>query len=364
MDAGDSLLFEEVPAAAGCIVAVATLNSEATLNALSLPMALELDRQLAAWAARDDIASVLLRGAGARAFCAGGDIQDLYGAMAANHAAGAWVDDFPDRFFEAEYRVDYRIHRYPKPVVAFGQGFVMGGGLGLFSAAQVRLATPKTRIAMPEVTIGLFPDAGATWILRNLPLHLGLFMGATGCRIDAADAMHIGLATHVLPVDGDPLAMLVAAAGDPDAAFRHLPMHESPSALERAGDDLADCLGALPESASEARWALGTLSGRNDRIDQALKTMRSGCPTTIGIVCEQLRRAPKMDLEACFRMEMTIAGNCARFPDFAEGVRALIIDKDGAPRWRFDGDQEHVLAHFDPPWDTNPLEDLPGGGGR
>ena len=358
MGAGDSLLFEEVPVAGQRVVAVATLNSEATLNALSLPMALALDEQLAAWAARGDIAAVLLKGAGTRAFCAGGDIQDLYGAMAKNHAAGAWVDDFPDRFFEAEYRVDYRIRCYPKPVVAFGQGFVMGGGLGLFSASQVRLATPKTRIAMPEVTIGLFPDAGATWLLRNLPLHLGLFMGATGCRIDAADALHIGLATHVVPADCDPLAMLVAADGDPGDAFRGLPKHESSSRLERAGDELAECIGALPESAREARDKLGSLAGRSDWIDQALQTMRSGCPTTIGIVCEQLRRAPKLDLEGCFRMEMTLAGNCARFPDFAEGVRALIVDKDAAPRWRFNGEQEHVLAHFEPPWDANPLEDL------
>lgn len=356
--AGDgAILFDECATRGGGAIGVATLNSPATLNALSTDMALALDRQLGRWAARQEIVVVLLRGAGERAFCAGGDIQDLHRAMAKNHAAGAWVDDGPDRFFEAEYRVDYRVHRFPKPIVAFGTGFVMGGGLGLWSGSSVRLVTPTTRIAMPEVTIGLFPDAGATWILRNLPMPVALFMGATGCRIGAADALHIGLATHVVAADCDPLAALVAANGDPNAAFGHDAPAVDAGELAALEPVLRERVKAIPADARAAQATLGALAGANEFVDRALATLRGGCPTSIGIVCEQLRRAPALTLEDCFRLEMTLAGNCARFADFAEGVRARIIDKDGAPRWR-DGDQAHVLAHFEPPWAANPLADL------
>lgn len=349
--------FEEVALASGRCLGVATLDSEETLNALSLSMAHALDAQLVRWAGREDVACVLLKGAGERAFSAGGDIQDLYRAMVKNHAAGETVDDTPDRFFEAEYRLDYRIHTFPKTVVAFGRGFVMGGGLGLYSAAAVRVVTPSTRIAMPEVTIGLFPDAGATWILRGLPPHLALFLGATGTRMDAADALYAGLGTHFAGTDCDPVAALVAADGDPDRAFDADPALEAGS-LEAAEPVLAEALPDIPADAASARAALETLSRAGDWFGRGLATMRGGCPTTVGIVCEQLRRSPALDLADCFRMEMTIASRCARFGDFAEGVRALIVDKDGAPQWRNDGAQAHVLAHFEPPWEINPLFDL------
>lgn len=354
-----TILFDECAARGGGAIGVITLNTPATLNALSTAMALALHRQLARWAAREDIVAVLLCGAGERAFCAGGDIQYLHRAMAKNHAAGAWVDAGPDRFFEAEYRVDYSVHRFPKPIVAFGRGFVMGGGLGLFSASSVRLATPTTRIAMPEVSIGLFPDAGATWILRNLSPSVALFMGTTGCRIGAADALHIGLATHVVSADCDPLAALVEAGGNPAAAFGGAAPTVAEGDLAALEPVLRSRVEAIPADAPAAREALDALAGASEFADRALATLRDGCPTSVGIVCEQLRRAPALTLEDCFRMEMTLAGNCARCTDFAEGVRARIIDKDGAPRWR-DGDQDHVLAHFEAPWPTNPLADLGG----
>ena len=356
-DAAARVRFEELPLSPGRCLAVATLDSEETLNALSLPMARALDPKLEEWAGREEIACVLLQGAGQRAFSAGGDIQDLYRAMVRNHAAGSVVDDTPDRFFEAEYRLDHRIHTFPKPVVAFGRGFVMGGGLGLYSASSVRVVTPTTRIAMPEVTIGLFPDAGATWILRGLPPHLGLFLGATGNRMDAADALYVGLGTHFAPAEGDPVAALVAADGDPNQAFDANPALD-PGNLEQAEPVIVAAVPEIPADASGARAALETLAGKGDWFDRALATLRGGCPTTVGIVCEQLRRAPSLDLADCFRMEMVIASRCARFGDFAEGVRALIVDKDGAPKWRSDGAHDHVLAHFEPPWEVNPLADL------
>lgn len=349
--------FEEIPLGSGRRLAVATLDSEETLNALSLPMARALDPQLGRWADRDEIACVLIKGAGERAFSAGGDIQDLYRAMVKNHAAGAEVDDTPDRFFETEYRLDYRIHTLGKPIVAFGRGFVMGGGLGLYSASHVRVVTPSTRIAMPEVTIGLFPDAGATWLLRNLSMPLALFLAATGARIEASDALHTGLGTHFAPANCDPVAALVASDGDPDGAFDTAARPE-PGPLRLAEAAIAAAVPETPPDSAAAVAALQGLAGTGTWVDRALGTMRTGCPTTIGIICEQLRRSPELDLADCFRLEMVIASRCARFADFAEGVRALIVDKDGAPRWRSDGAHDHVLAHFEPPWAVNPLVDL------
>ncbi|MEQ9005475.1 MAG: enoyl-CoA hydratase/isomerase family protein, partial [Pseudomonadales bacterium] len=191
------LLFEhQTPS--GHVLAEARLNVEATLNSLSLPMIDILRPALDRWADDDAVAGILLTGAGERAFSAGGDIQALYRAMVRNHEAGAIVDDYPDRFFEHEYRLDYRIHTYPKPVISVGHGVVMGGGLGIFSGARHRVVTEKSRIALPEVTIGLFPDAGATWLLRNMPAHVATFIATTGAHVNGADAVAVGVATHAV----------------------------------------------------------------------------------------------------------------------------------------------------------------------
>lgn len=349
--------FEERALAGGGVLAVATLDSKETLNALSLGMVRLLDGQLARWAVRDDVACVLLRGAGGRAFSVGGDIRDLYRAIVRNEEAGAIVDDSFDRFFEAEYRLDYRMHTFPKTIVAHGCGFVMGGGLGLYSASRARVVTPSTCIAMPEVNIGLFPDAGVTWALRELPPHLGLFLGATGTRMDAADAFYTGLGTHFAPADCDAVAALVAAGGDPDRAFDASPALGT-GRLQAAEPRIAEAVRRVPADSAAARTALDALCGAGRWFDRGIAAMRVGCPTTVGIVCEQLRRVPSLDLADCLRMEMVIASRCARFGDFAEGVRALIVDKDGAPRWLSDGAYEHVLDHFEPPWEMNPLFDL------
>ena len=354
----NAVLFDEVARASGNIVGVATLNSERTLNALSLTMVRALHARLDQWADRSEVRAVLIKGAGERAFCAGGDIQDLYGAMEKNHAAGEVVDNTPERFFEAEYRLDFSIHRYPKPIIAFGRGIVMGGGLGIFAGSRLRLVTPTTRIAMPEVTIGLFPDAGGTWTLRNLPVAQALFVGATGCQMNAADALHIGLATHAVPDDCDVIGALVAAEGDVEIAFENIAVDLPPGNLAEIDMALKNAVPDIPEDAAAARSALERLAGTNPWVDRALATMRAGCPTSIGIVCEQLRRAPALDLTGCFALEMVVASRCAQFEDFAEGVRARLIARDGDPSWYYDGGIDHVLAHFEPPWDVNPLEKL------
>ena len=362
------VLIEEHAAGDGRVVAEVTLNVAATLNSLSLRMARTIAATLRAWRDDERVACVLIRGAGDRAFCAGGDIQALYAAMVKNHAAGRVVDEYPFQFFEYEYRLDHLIHTYPKPVVAVGHGVVMGGGLGIFSAARFRAVTETSRIACPEVTIGLFPDAGATWLLRNIEPSIAVFLGCTGSHINGADALRIGLGTHSVAADARPRVLTallgVQYADDGQdaervaAALAGLPGAPLPDAQV---DEIPDSLG-VAGSYADITQSIAALAGTNRWVDRGIATMQRGCPTSVGILIEQLRRAGALGLADCFRMEMTIATRCAHNADFVEGVRALIIEKDNRPAWRFgdiDGlDEAHVLGHFDPPWPQNPLHDL------
>ncbi len=366
------VLIEEHATADGRIVAAVTLNVAATLNSLSLGMGHTIAAALRAWRNDERVACVLFRGAGDRAFCAGGDIQALYAAMAKNHAAGRVVDDYPFQFFEHEYRLDHLIHTYPKPVVAVGHGVVMGGGLGIFSASRFRVVTEASRIACPEVTIGLFPDAGATWLLRNLASSVAVFLGCTGSHINGADALQIGVGTHSVAARSRPdvLAALRTATYTDDgteaqcvgAALANLPC--APLPPPQVGD-VPDSLGVAGSYADVAE-SIAALAGMSPWIDRGIATMQRGCPTSVGILVEQLRRAGSLGLADCFRLEMTIATHCAHNADFAEGVRALIIEKDNRPNWRFGDlnrlDPSHVLAHFEQPWPQNPLHDLENDG--
>ena len=369
MSNAPAVVVSELPATSDLFVGHAMLNVEATLNSLSLEMIRLLHPVLEDWAGRDDIAGVIITAAGDKAFCAGGDIQALYHSISANHAAGEVVEDYPFRFFEEEYRLDYFIHTYPKPLLSLGHGIVMGGGLGILGGSQFRVLTEKSRLAVPEITIGLFPDAGASWTLKNMQPHHAEFLGLTGSHVNVTDALLTGMGTHVveherrgevldglpgLPWTGDSGAdaqMLSAwleqmeSPALPDSELKHVP--------ERAikYDDLAGEVAAITELAGRSKW-----------VDRGIANLSSGCPTTAGIVLEQLARVADMSLADAFRMELTVATHCANNADFAEGVRALLIDKDGAPQWQFGSldtlPREYVLSHFEAPWATHPLADL------
>jgi enoyl-CoA hydratase/carnithine racemase len=354
----------EHPCRGDLVLAHAELNSPSTLNSLSLDMVRELTRALQAWAIREDVVAVVITGAGDRAFCAGGDIQALYRAIRANQAADRVVDDYPFRFFEEEYRLDYSIHTYPKPVITLGHGIVMGGGFGILSASRYRVLTATTRLALPEITIGLFPDAGASWTLRSLPTHWAAFLGLTGSHVNVADGVALNLGTHVDAAAG--VGFVERLVNLPWQAEANLAMLD----VELASDvDMpASDLNAVPERevdvddlAGEAA-AIESLAGRSPWVDRGIQNLVRGCPTTAGIVLEQLKRVPEMTLAETYRMELTIATHCARNRDFVEGVRALLIEKDNSPRWQY-GDianlpHEHVLSHFAEPWDSHPLNDL------
>ncbi len=367
--ANDSVLVQEHGVNDGLIVGQAILNAEATLNSLSLEMIRGLQAALSGWAARDEVCAVVITAAGDKAFCAGGDIQALYHAISANHAAGSVVDDYPFRFFEEEYRLDYFIHTYPKPVVTLGHGIVMGGGLGVLCASRFRVLTERSRLAVPEITIGLFPDAGASWTLRNMQPHHAAVLGLTGGHVNSADGLVTGMGTHVtahderdqwlqrlldlswqgdMEADAGLIGSWLDASPAPD-----LPESELALVPELALDyeDLPGAVAIVSDLASRSKW-----------LDRGVGNLVNGCPTTAGIVLEQLRRVPDMGLADTYRMELTVATHCAHNPDFREGVRALLIDKDNSPGWQY-GDvaslpRDYVLSHFEPPWAEHPLADL------
>lgn len=355
------------------------LNSEATLNALSLEMIDLMYPQLLSWQDDDSVAFILIDGAGERAFCAGGDIQELYHSIVA-HPGGP--NPYAEGFFSREYRLDYLLHTYQKPVVVLGHGFVMGGGLGIFSAGSHRVATETTQMAMPEITIGLFPDAGGTALLSKMKPHHAAFMAWTGCRLNAADGREANLVDHVISQDDlasvrDSLLALDISAADTNPGVMigrtidgFSMEDEGESQLVRHDDDIRRMAGSMHddtvlsevgEATRHFASALKSLDTDEKFLVRSRDSFFSGCAVTAIIIEQQLYRARGIDLAAMFRMEYDIASQCAYHDDFREGVRALLIDKDNAPRWQFKGvtdvPRDHVLRHFEPT-SPHPLADL------
>ena len=360
------VLFEEIPAGNGKKVAVATLNAEKALNSLSLEMVRLLHPQLDQWSADESIACVVLQGAGDKALCAGGDIVQLYHGMKDG-------TDYPQTFFAEEYRLDYAIHTYSKPFLVWGNGVVMGGGLGLMSGGSHRIVTENTRMAMPEVTIGLYPDVGGTWFLNHAPGRSGLFLGLTGASINAADAIYVGLADSFISHDQrqsviDALAAVAWADNAHEQMSDVVARFEAGSAEARpvgqvephfehiqqvtAGDSLPAIVETITAYEGEDKW-----------LSRAAQGLASGCPTTIYLVWEQLQRGKDLSLSEVFQMELIMSTNCALKGNFQEGVRALLIEKDRNPQFAPATleavSADYVEQHFTAPWQgEHPLAGL------
>lgn len=374
-------LFEELSAANGKRIGVATLNVEKTLNAISLEMVDLLDAQLRAWADDPQIAMVLLQAAGEKAFCAGGDLQGLYRTMLEQHASGQSADiksnPYACDFFEREYRLDYLIHTYPKPMLAWAHGIVMGGGIGLMAGASHRVVTEKSRLAMPEITIGLYPDVGGTWFLNRMPGQLGLFLALTGASFGAADAIFARLADYQLehaqkpallatlleqPWDGkqDDVLLtraLLAAEQQAKPAFA-----AAPAPLRQHFELIHQLCSA--STLDEVVHNIVSLQTNDAWLQKGIATLVAGSPASAWLSHALQKRALHMSLAEVFRLEYVVSLHCAARTDFAEGIRALIIDKDRQPKW-----QPATLAQvgedwgngfFDDPWPEkdHPLADL------
>ncbi|PPT60436.1 enoyl-CoA hydratase [Xanthomonas arboricola] len=379
------VLFEQRDCADGHRIGIATLNTPRTLNGLSLQMTRLLDAQLRVWADDAQIACVVLRGAGEKALCAGGDLHGLYQSMRAHREA---VPDAQQRraqpqgnahaaaFFEEEYRLDHRIHTYPKPLLCWGHGIVMGGGIGLMSGASHRVVTERSRLAMPEISVGLFPDVGGSWLLRRVPHGAGLFLALTGAPLDASDAIYAGLADVRLE-HAQYAAVLDALdahawTGDADedraqlGAFLHgiaqplepgpLQVHAALIAQLVAGQTLQEVVAAILALQSEDAW-----------LQAARATLAAGAPGSARLAWELQRHPGNGTLADTFRTEYVVALHAAAHGDFAEGIRALLIDKDRTPQWQpaalEQADAQWAAAFLQLPWPParHPLADLGAG---
>jgi enoyl-CoA hydratase/carnithine racemase len=370
------VLFEERVAENGKRIGIATLNAPKTLNGLSLDMAQLLDERLRAWAADHAVAMVVLQGAGEKAFCAGGDLHSLYRSMRdyqASRSTDVRDNTYASDFFSVEYRLDYLIHTYPKPILCWGHGIVMGGGIGLMAGASHRVVTERSRLAFPEITIGLYPDVGGSFLLHRVPENAGVFLALTGAPLNGGDAIHAGLADIQLPADSrealDAALLLASWSDDGKANAATLtdvlarfavPSTPGPLQTHRASIAFACAYDALDLVVA----AIQTMPGDDPWLVTARQTLDTGAPGSARLAFALQRRVGLLSLADTFRLEYVVSLHCAAYGDFAEGIRALLIDKDRTPRWRpatlADATQAWVAPFFIEPWNAgeHPLRDL------
>lgn len=387
----DVVLFQEVDCDNGKKIGVVTLNSPKSLNALSGEMISLLYPQLTAWQQQQDIAAVFLQGEGEKAFCAGGDIVHLYNSMESKHnpvsATSAKQNtvlisdsDFApeiEEYFTQEYQLDYLIHTFTKPFIVWGSGIVMGGGLGMLVGASHRVVTESSRIAMPEISIGLFPDVGGSYFLNKMPNGCGLFLALTGASINAADAKYCHLADYfveqehkdnflrqlkvinwgeTVPLNHDKVSQLLQEFDQGSASKLPVsPLREHQQLISELTNkqNLPDIVTAILSIETEEKW-----------LGRAQKSLKNGSALSAQLAYMQLEQGKGMSLADCFRMELNLAVKSGNFGEFHEGVRALLIDKDNCPNWQYLSveliDSEVLNWFFDSKWskEAHPLAQL------
>lgn len=316
-------------------IATITLNRPKALNALTLDQVERMDPQLRAWAVDDAVHAVVIQGTGEKAFCAGGDVIALY------KAGQAKDERYLATFYAAEYRLNRLIKTYPKPYVALIDGVTMGGGVGVSVHGSHRVATERTLFAMPETGIGMFPDVGGTYFLPRLPGRIGMYLALTGARLRGPDCLHAGIATHYvtsarLPDMLKALSEAETEARSPDEMQQVVTAvldmyHEEParSDLEKnrdaidhcfAGDSVEDILARLEADGSD--WALAT---RGAILQKS--------PTATKVAFKQMLVGAQIEFDRAMQIEYRLSQRFMEGPDFFEGVRALLVDKDNTPKW-------------------------------
>ncbi len=311
---------------------VVVLDRQEALNALTRDMVRALSDHLRRWKDDPEVEAVLVKAVPGRAFCAGGDVRAVVETVRREGVAAALP------FFRDEYRMNWRIARFPKPYVAFLNGVTMGGGCGISIHGTHRIATEHTVLAMPETAIGFFPDVGATWFLDHCPPGVGMFLGLTGARLAAADALTTGLATHHLPAARllELEARLVAAGPGQVTAALEEGLRELATAPREPGF-LASKLATIASlfTAESFGELLARLSAEPTGFGaEQLAILRERSPLSVRLTFAQLRRGAGASLEEALRLEYRMVRHVLESGEFAEGVRALLIDKDKRPRWR------------------------------
>lgn len=349
MPTNHSLILTEVRNHIGHI----SLNRISAFNAINLQMVRELRQQVDAWLIDPQVHAIVLRANGNKAFCAGGDIRDMYN----NQKAG---NSLNDTFFREEYALDQLIHANQKPFIALVDGLVLGGGMGLIQGARFRVITEKAVLGMPEVCIGYFPDVGSSYFLSRMPRSSGIYMGVTGNSIGPADALQLGLAdwhlSHAAIAEFDQqLDSLAWSAANATDDIEHL--LQRMASTQADGAQLANKLPLIEKHfAHKTLDAIFTSLAEEtdpqwqDWCQETLTTLHSRSPLAMAVTLELLQRGAHLSLAQCFNMEYHL--DCQWFSnnDFLEGVRALIIDKDKNPQWSpasyQDVQDEQVQAFF------------------
>lgn len=377
------VLFDTEATDCGHLIGVMTLNTPKSLNALSVEMCQLLAKQLEQWQADAKVVAIVLKGAGEKAFCAGGDIRKLYDSMS---ETAPLPNPYATEFFSNEYCLYRQMHFYPKPIILWGDGIIMGGGMGLMAACSHRLVTEQTRFAMPEITIGLFPDASGSWFLQRMPAKSGLFLGLTGALCNGSDALLANLAEYAVAssdydaviqrlVQSDWQGMFNVGYGDKnhaDSAYSitsralaaqpvvdlppsKLALYWQPIQQLMNSGGLADIDSLL--RSDEQLMQLNADFAADSWTQKAVATYRQGCPVTAALTYELYHKVADLSLEQVLYLEINVAVHCAANPDFREGVRALLIDKDKSPQWsRSLADcltakgRDYIEQHFDNPY--------------
>ncbi|EAQ96488.1 enoyl-CoA hydratase/isomerase family protein [Congregibacter litoralis] len=368
----DAVLISVESAAEGKLGRL-TLNSPETLNSLTLEMVDLIQGALDHW--RDDpaIAAIVIDGSGEKAFCAGGDVHALHASSSGTPGGPC---EYAESFFAREYRMNYHLHTYPKPILCWGHGIVMGGGLGVMAGCSHRVVTQATRIAMPEINIALFPDVGGSWFLNHMPGASGRFLALTAASVNAADALFCGLADRFIAAEQKDAVFeaLLAVQWDEDSTNNHAHMRHTLRGFSEAeggvelppaqvephletintlcdGDDIHDLIDRISQLETEDRW-----------LAKARDGLLYGSKLAALWIDRQLYETRHSSLREVFQQEVQLGTNIMRHPEFAEGVRALLIDKDRQPNWAYADSRsvptEVVDSFFTAPWPTNPLADL------
>ncbi|BBL92124.1 enoyl-CoA hydratase/isomerase family protein [Vibrio rotiferianus] len=325
-------------------IGIATLDNTASLNALTYDMLAELNDQLIEWQDDPDLVCVILNGAGEKAFCAGGDVRTMYHVM--HDKSKEETAEFCSNYFSLEYECDYLIHTYQKPIIGWGEGIVMGGGMGLFMGTSHRVVTPKSRLAMPEINIGLYPDVGGTWFLSQIDPEVGLFLGLTGAIVNSSDAVTIGLAEWLLLEEQYPALLEELRQVD----WRSADAKSLVSALLQLMEDqvidskpttqICPYLDQIKEACkgydlNQITQRIQAMEGRAQWLEVAKKSFVAGSPITAHICFRQVKEYHRLSLADCFRLELTLSVRSALLGEFEEGVRSRLVDKDGNPKWMF-----------------------------
>lgn len=338
------------------------LNNPKKLNVLNLDIILSLNEQLTRWEKREELSTVFIHSSGDKAFCAGGDVSQMYSKILSSKKENKDTSLAVKPFFKTEYETNYKLYNFPKPVVLWGDGIVMGGGMGLFMSSSHSILTENSLLSMPEISIGFFPDVGASYFLNQVPKGIGLYLALTACRLNAVEAAYLHLSPWAYPHREKQNVfdfLLNTSFKDKDNFEEQFKKYyKEPEFLKEQDNWIKhfekDIIKTLEYKDIKSFYKnFSSIEKEDKKWEQNRKNFLRGSPSSLALIFEQLKRSKnEKNLKSLFEMELSIALHVARSFDFSEGVRAMLIDKDKKPQWQpsrvEDLDLSKIQNHFKP----------------